>query len=425
MDLYHRISFVVEMIVLLFPFTKYWEKNNLFLTKMIVGFLSMLFINGFWKNDWGIFFVFLRYFIVILFLFGILLICFREKINAKLFALTATYSVQTILYSCYTSMLFLLQQFFTGTLLEIIQCICYLLIFGTGFVISYRIFSKRMNENKNVNVDNRIIIVLACCIILISNIFNILIIQANIPAYAYELVYKPMSIVPCVLLLCLQFNLINNQALQLEKNTLGRLLKEKDEQYQMSKENIELIQMKCHDLKYQIEAFRQNNKDADQKALREIQKNINIYDGIVKTGNEALDVILTEKSLFCEKKQIKITMMIDGSKLNKINVSDLYCIFGNVIDNAIEAVEKEKDVEKRVVSITSNLIGNLFSIRIVNYFSGELQLENGIPVSSKSDKRFHGYGIKSIMYIMEKYGGNISIHHEEDLFVLNLLFPLK
>lgn len=425
MSIYFKGSLAVEMIAILAVLTLQFHRKPYFWLKTVVGVIALLCFSALWETGNGTLLLVLRYFLVIFLIFVLLEICYEEKINAKLFALTAAYSVQSILYMIYTIALYLIENISENAIKDVVQVIVYIIVFGTGIWLSYRYLAKRMNVHKNINVDNGVMIVLAITIILVSNIFNLLMIRTGIPNYAYELIYKPMSIIPCAMLLCLQFNIINSQSLLSERNTLEQLLKEKDEQYQVSKANIELIQLKCHDLKYQIEAFQRNNEHVDQEALSEIQKNINIYDGIVKTGNEALDVILTEKSLFCEKHKIKITVMLDGSSLNHMNVSDLYCVFGNAIDNAIEAVEKQEDVDKRLISITSNHVGNLFSIRIANYYSGELILKDGMPISSKPDKRYHGFGMKSILYIVEKYDGSMSIHKENDLFVLNLLLPLK
>ena len=425
MDAYMRVSFVVEMAVILFIFTLHFQKKPHFLFRAVPCIIVTLCVNAFWNEGWGMFYVFLRYLVIIFLFYLTLELCFREKTSKKLFALTAAYSIQTVLYILYSIVGSMFYRRTESPWTELYCLIAYLIIYGIGCAVSLLFFSKKMVDSKNVNLENRVMIALSLCIVLVSNFFNILMIYARIPWYAYELIYKPMSIIPCVLLLCLQFNLISNLSLMIDRKTLEQLVMEKDKQYQISKRNIELIQMKCHDLKYQIRALQQSGRNLDPEALEEIQNNVDIYERIVKTGNEALDVILTEKSLICQKLKITIMVMLEGSRLNYIDVTDLYCIFGNAIDNALEAVEKEKDTEKRLISITSRLVGNLFSIRITNYFSGELKIENGLPLSSKEDKENHGFGLKSIRYIVEKYNGSFSVYQEDDLFVLNILLPLK
>ncbi len=418
-----KISFVVEMAVILYIFCTSMQKKRYFWTKAILGISILLILNGFWNSEWPMLGLFFHYFAIILLFYLLLEICYDERTNKKLFCLTAAYSVQTILYCSYTILEYLFHCLLSVSLAEKISYIFYFVIYFVGYMACFLFFAERVN--KNVNLDNKIVITLAGCIILVSNLFNILILQARIPEYAYQLLYKPMSNILCILLLCLQFNLVSNQSLIIERNLLEHLLSEKDKQYQISKNNIELIQIKCHDLKYQLEALRHNSNNINNEVINEIKDKIDIYDSMINTGNEALDVILTEKSLICKKLKINITVMIDGSKLNFMNVIDLYCMFGNVIDNAIEALKKETNIEKRLIDITSRLNGNIFSINIVNYCSEKLKWEEGLPISSKNDKNNHGFGLKSVKYIIGQYDGDMIVYKKDDLFVLNLLLPLK
>ena len=83
----------------------------------------------------------------------------------------------------------------------------------------------------------------------------------------------------------------------------------------------------------------------------EIKKMIAIYDSKIESGNKMLDVLFTEKSLFCEQNNIKFSAMIDGSKLSFIEDGDLYCLFANLTDNALEAVSKITNKNKRIINI--------------------------------------------------------------------------
>jgi signal transduction histidine kinase len=59
-----------------------------------------------------------------------------------------------------------------------------------------------------------------------------------------------------------------------------------------------------------------------------------------------------------------------------------------------------------------------------NYFEGDIKLANGLPVTTKRDKDNHGFGLKSIRYAAEKYGGTMTINIEENWFILRILLPL-
>ena len=154
----------------------------------------------------------------------------------------------------------------------------------------------------------------------------------------------------CVLLLYALFTMIDSNRVKKENQTLQALWKRAEEQYNLSKENIDLINLKCHDLKHQIREYA-SKRNIDQEAINDLESVINIYDSTIKTGNEALDLIFTEKSLYCQKQNIKLTCLADCSRLIFMLDSDLYSLFGNMIDNAIEAVSKIDNAEKRNINL--------------------------------------------------------------------------
>ena len=117
-------------------------------------------------------------------------------------------------------------------------------------------------------------------------------------------------------------------------------------------DQMRVIDRKCHDLKYQVAAMRHiENPTEREKNLKELEQSIRIYDSIVKTGNEILDTLLSEKSLICEARDITMHCVIDGKKLFFMDSIDIYALFGNAIDNAIECVEKFSEKEMRFIDI--------------------------------------------------------------------------
>lgn len=96
---------------------------------------------------------------------------------------------------------------------------------------------------------------------------------------------------------------------------------------------------------------------------------------------------------------------------------DLYTLLGNAIDNAIEAVMNLPE-EKRLISLNIKDMGQMLYIEVENYFDGSLSVEDGVIITTKSDKENHGYGVRSIRMIAERYNGNVEIKTEGDLFSL-------
>ena len=214
-------------------------------------------------------------------------------------------------------------------------------------------------------------------------------------------------------------------AAQRELDTLQQLHRQREEQYRISSENIALINQKCHDIRHQIAALRTlgDGKQIDRQ-ISEMENAVMIYDSAVKTQNPALDVVLTEKSLYCESNGINLTCLIDGRSLDFIDIVDLYSMFGNALDNAIESVMKEPDTDKRVIQVAGYREKAFFLIRVRNYCEKPPVLVDGMPLTTKQDTGYHGFGIRSIRTTAQKYGGDITIDTGANYFSLQILLPL-
>lgn len=229
----------------------------------------------------------------------------------------------------------------------------------------------------------------------------------------------------CITLLYLQTELFKKSALEKELLTMNLLWKQQKEQYRLTKENIDLINQKCHDLKHQVNALRRmEDSESKDKYLKELEQSVQIYDAIVKTGNEVLDTILTEKSLLCEAKGIYISCVVDGASLSFMDPVDLYAILGNALDNAIEGVSNIKEQQKRLIDLTIYTKGQILVINISNPIEGQLQFRNGLPVTTKTDKGYHGFGLRSIRHNVQRYNGYMTVNTEGEIFELKLIIPI-
>lgn len=229
----------------------------------------------------------------------------------------------------------------------------------------------------------------------------------------------------CITLLYLQNTLFKKSSMRKELDMIQLLWHQQKSQYQISKETIDLINRKCHDLKHQVRALRTLSSDEEkERQINEIEDSVGIYNAIVHTGNEILDVILSEKSLRCEDKAIHINCVADGSLLSFMNPVDLYTLFGNAVDNAIEAVEKTDRGSAREIDIMLYGKSGLLMIEIVNPVAGEIKFENGNPLTTKHDKGYHGFGVKSMRHTAEKYGGYLTAEVKDGCFHLKIMIPI-
>lgn len=230
----------------------------------------------------------------------------------------------------------------------------------------------------------------------------------------------------CGLLLLGAYNLARNEFnIKRELDTVKRVLYSQYEQYQLSKDTLEHINRKYHDLKHQI-AFLRAQKDPKQRNefLDTMEMGIKAYEAQYKTGNPVLDTILSGKALYCTNNDITLTCVADGALLEFMDVVDICNVIGNALDNAIEHVVGIADKEKRLIHVAIFSSKSFLIIRFENYMEGGLNFNGSLPATTKVDSEYHGYGLKSVKYVAEKYNGTLSVEENNSWFYLKIVIPL-
>lgn len=240
-----------------------------------------------------------------------------------------------------------------------------------------------------------------------------------------ELVYYIYGTVCCILALVILMYIPKENRLYHERQMLEQIIQVMGEQQQISKESVEIINRKCHDIKHQLKALMEiEDEEQRRKYTEEIREAVSIYDAVYQTGNGALDFVLREKALRCQEHEIKFSCLTDGEALGFIDTLDIYALFGNILDNAIESVTKEEDREKRIINLHVLRRAQILHIHADNYCGEEIVFEDGLPVTDKKDREYHGFGVRSIRHVAEKYGGEMVLKKEAERFVLDILIPV-
>lgn len=209
-----------------------------------------------------------------------------------------------------------------------------------------------------------------------------------------------------------------------EREVERRMAAERERQYQLSRKNIDAINVKCHDIKHQIRSLADGGRVADGRALEDLAAEIAIYDSTVKTGNPALDVILTEKGLVCSGEKITLAVIADGRALECLEPQEIYSLFGNALDNAIEAVRGIGEPERRLVSLNVRRSGTMCVINVENSCDVAPAFRDGLPVTTKADAGSHGFGTRSMRGIVERHGGVLTFGCEDGIFHVDALLPV-
>ncbi len=192
--------------------------------------------------------------------------------------------------------------------------------------------------------------------------------------------------------------------------------------YQDKLKDEERIRSIYHDMKNHLLVLesKQNTEETRQMA-QELRTQIADYEDYVHTGNEFLDIILKDKSEKAREKHIDFSAVVDFEGVDFIEPLDISTLFGNGIDNAIEACEKLRE-EERVILVKAGRVQNFVSILIENNCAAEV-LPKG-KRTTKADSLLHGFGLSNMQKAAEKYGGTCTTKRENGKFVLKILLPL-
>ena len=305
-----------------------------------------------------------------------------------------------------------------------------LLTHGIVFSVAFLLEKTYGGDSASLVIDGRRLTGTAFIALMTFLLSNISFVLRNSPfssTFPSEIfILRTMTDLAGVGMLFANHVLMHEVDTRLEVDTLQRMLEMQYSSYQMAEESVALVNQKYHDLKHQIAILKSEiGSEEKTKYLTQMEQEIRQFEALNRTGNHFLDTILMTKSILCQKEGIHMTTVADGSALDFMDVMDLSALFGNTLDNAIEGVRALSDPDERLIHLTVSRQKGFLRILVENRYEGNIQFQNGLPLTSKKDVRNHGFGVKSIKNIAEKYGGSVRISAENGWFQVGILIPVK
>ncbi len=435
-DLVSFICTFIEGLVCMLLLTFGYRRRKLYALRLLGCIAVGILLAGLftlWKAPFGdrtdalaIFSRTATYTLLILYLLGVLAFCYREPLTECALCWSTSVSVNSVAAVSYSLLLNLCGIDDRATIsfwpqADIVRDYALLIAYHLLIYILFAVLFARRNR---LSGDRRTSVNVA--VLSVGIVFSMYVLGSYSRAFEYmslELTIstKLFKVICSAFVILLAFGLLQRDKLAQDLEITEQLLLQEKRQYETSKETVETINMKCHDLKHRLESFEHK---LNEEELRSLKDAIDIYDSNIKTGNQILDVVLYEKQLLCRRSGIRLSCMANGALLSFMTPSHLYSLFGNAIDNAIEAVKAVDDEGKRLIDISLSAAERRAVIEISNYFAGELRIEKGIPSTTKQDGNRHGYGMKSMQYIAEQYGGTLETSAQGDIFTLKISIPL-
>lgn len=286
---------------------------------------------------------------------------------------------------------------------------------GAVYLALYATLGRHLrNIGYYEHTDSRIVAVSVVIVLICTGITRVLCLAGEMNFFT-TVATALYAITCCVLALFFEFFLYYNLRRENEHALLRRIHEEERRQYEISRDNAEMLSIKSHDLKHKLVALEGRLPQGEIDSMRSI---IDTYDSIYHTGSEVLDMILNEKNLRCRSKGISITCMGSGKDLAVLDTMDAYSLFGNLLENAITAAGRLEEPGKRIISMVIEQKGTLVFIDVMNFFQGTVSMqEDGLPRTSKQEEPgYHGCGLKSVQAIARKYKGDLTVHVRDGIF---------
>lgn len=424
---------ILELFCCVVFFTVSFKRRKYFLLRLLICFpmyvIYPLTILKLYNRSF-ISYIF-QTFIIYLAIFLYLVVLFQERYEELILCLCAGIATQIIIARSYEGFLLLFERnpyveysiFGNVSATNLLwYFLSWVIFFGfrlfLAFILAF-IFRRRHASIQNPKLL-RFTLLFSIGITLITIPINAIShsLEGNVPSL--DVIIRIYACLYAFMVLITRTGILEQNYMQQELQTMKELIHSENKQYNTIRNDIDMINMKCHDIKHQLAQFEGRITDEELQALNEA---VQIYDSTLKTGNTVLDAILYKKQLICEKEHIKLSCIADGSCLSFFSNSHLYSLLNNAIENAIEAVSQLKNTEKRIISIVIAKENGLNVIHVTNYFDGESFTKDGTLITKKSDSTHHGFGLKSIQFITEQYNGNVNYKIEDDIFYLNLYYP--
>ncbi len=225
-------------------------------------------------------------------------------------------------------------------------------------------------------------------------------------------------------IICLYMTANLNETHKLEEQLIiDKKRNEYSQQYAQSiKEQYEQTRRLRHDMKQYVTAMQaliKAGKYSEAEDFAEKQtENLSNIETFINVENDFLNAILNSKLSFAKSREINIICSIEND-ISGVEDIDLCNLIGNLLDNAICAAEK-CDLDSRLIEVRISSAGSKLVMIVKNSIRDSVLKENPNLKSTKPNSAEHGFGIKTIKYIAEKYNGEFDFYEEDLIFIIRV-----
>jgi len=281
-DFFINNAYTFELALDIWLFCHYFERRRSFILRCATVILALLGLSMLWNickypfaNDawamagWNI----VKYVAAFALGFWGVCFCFESRPSSALFTMICAYATQHISYRIYASILAMLGQGYASVTATLIIIFVTLVV----YIAMYLLFVRRLKLHPERNVDNKLNIFVGGILILFTIVLQF-IVEVYITSSSHPtlfILFSAYNLICSIFTLMIEQGLFRNSVLANDKALLEHLLHKQEEQYHATKANVDIINIKCHDMKHQISRM---TRTTDPAAIQELERIINIYD---------------------------------------------------------------------------------------------------------------------------------------------------
>lgn len=412
-------EFTTQLILIALLYISVFKKRSLFYVRYPLCFAVIIGLQYLQRFGLLPMPVPLNYILIVAMLTATMLICYKTNIIQAMFASVCIYGGQHIISNISYVFIFSIMKLAGKMDLYVYYYVVMPLIMAAGMAVTYIFPVRAIMRKGELKFNNLIIYYFAVAFVLVASTlthYGRNAIFWSLEGVIYLLVIS--TLFTCSTMLVGFMNL-SKKELEEENAILQEILHKDEQRYEQAKLSGEKIQIKYHDMKQ-----RMHHGIVDYESLKEVESDSEIIKSTYFTGNNALDVILSEKALMCERLGIRFICTADGAAIDFMKPHHIYSFVGNALENAVESLKDETDESLREITVSITRRENTCIIKTVNYVKHRVKILDGMPVTIKSDMENHGFGAKSMKSVVLKYGGHISFYEEDSNFIMIAMIPI-
>lgn len=255
------------------------------------------------------------------------------------------------------------------------------LVLLVTYIAFYLLFVRKVRRSRlELVADRRMLPAFGMCILAVIGLDVLL---KKIESQGLEpsttLALRWVHLAFCAFLLAFEYLSLVGSRLETEAAVDRHILEERSRQYEESRLSIEAVNRRMHDIvRSTTEAARQmgalDNPQVNDLLVQMVSE-VNHYDAIIRTGNEALDTVLTEKSLVCESNGMSLSPIADGEALAFLGPAEIYVLVGGVLDLIISQVRRVSDPTQRDISFIVRRRGDMVTMSAQGYEAEQCEVE--------------------------------------------------